>query len=30
MILRFKYNMRPNKDGTYDLKSSPAVKDAKL
>lgn len=30
LILRFKYNMRPNKEGTYDLKSSPGFKDAKL
>ena len=30
ILLRLKYKMKPNGDGTYDLKSCPGFKDAKL
>jgi len=30
IILRFKYNMKPNKTGTYDLESQPATPNAHI
>jgi hypothetical protein len=30
IILRYKYKMKPNEDGSYDMETSPGFKDAVL